>query len=229
MIKILLIENDEACAYTTQGGLELIGVYDVVLAKNGEEGWLLYTQENPDVIVTDIDMPLMNGFELVKKIRAIDSSVIIIMETGKTSPKDVVDSFNMGVDDYIKKPFVADELHVRIQSILKKTEKLSSKSINFSTILSIGNYQLDVSEKTLELRRQKFKLTAREADLLKFLHDNKNTLISKEKILTSFWDNTDNFASRSLDVFISKLRKYLSKDPNIKITTIRGEGIIMEV
>lgn len=151
------------------------------------------------------------------------------METGKTSPKDVVDSFNMGVDDYIKKPFVADELHVRIQSILKKTEKLSSKSINFSTILSIGNYQLDVSEKTLELRRQKFKLTAREADLLKFLHDNKNTLISKEKILTSFWDNTDNFASRSLDVFISKLRKYLSKDPNIKITTIRGEGIIMEV
>lgn len=229
MIKLLLIEDDEACAYTTQGGLELIGNYEISLAKNGLEGWNLYQETKPDVVVSDIDMPLMDGFELIQKIRKIDRSVIIIMETGKTSPKDVVNSFQMGVDDYIKKPFVAEELHVRIEAIMKKAErKLPQKSFK-STTISIGNYTFDLTERTLELKQQKLKLTQREADILKLLYDNKNTEITRETILSLFWEKTDFYSSRSLDVFISKIRRYLAHDPLIEIITIRGVGVMLKI
>lgn len=229
MIKLLLIEDDEACAYTTQGGLELIGNYEVIWAKNGLEGWNLYNELKPDVVVSDIDMPLMDGFELVRKIRETDHSVIIIMETGKTSPKDVVSSFQLGVDDYIKKPFVAEELHVRIQAILKKVERILSQESSISPILSIGNYRFDITERTLELKQQKINLTLRETDILKLLYENKNSKITRDTLLSLFWGNTDFFSSRSLDVFISKLRKYLAQDPFIEIITIKRVGYMLKV
>lgn len=229
MIKLLLIEDDEACAYTTQGGLELIGNYEVIWAKNGLEGWNLYNELKPDVVVSDIDMPLMDGFELVRKIRETDHSVIIIMETGKTSPKDVVSSFQLGVDDYIKKPFVAEELHVRIQAILKKVERILSQESSISPILSIGNYRFDITERTLELKQQKINLTLRETDILKLLYENKNTNVSRDTILFLYWKNSDCFTSRSLDVFISKLRKYLAQDPFIEIITIKRVGYMLKV
>ena len=229
MIKLLLIEDDEACAYTTQGGLELIGNYEVIWAKNGLEGWNLYNELKPDVVVSDIDMPLMDGFELVRKIRETDNSVIIIMETGKTSPKDVVSSFHLGVDDYLKKPFVAEELHVRIQAILKKAERKLPQESSISPIHSIGNYRFDITERTLELNQQKLKLTQREADILRLLYDNKNTNVSRDTILFLYWKNSDCFTSRSLDVFITKLRKYLAQDPFIKIITIKRVGYMLKV
>lgn len=232
MIKVLLIEDDEASAYVTQGGLELIGDYQVLLAQNGEEGWELYNKEKPDIVVSDIDMPLMNGYELVRKIREVNPTVIIIMESGKTAPKDVLKGFESGVDDYIKKPFVAEELHVRIQTILKRVGNHPQPNVNVSDssdYFYIGNYKFDINEDTLELRMQKMKLTKREADILKMLHNHKNTIVSRDEILTTFWESNDYFNSRSLDVFISKLRKYLAHDPSIRIITIRGKGIKLEI
>jgi len=230
MIKILLIEDDEACAYAIQGGLELLNSYEVAVAHNGREGLDIFGRFLPDVIVTDIEMPEMDGYELVKQVRAKDKSVIIIMESGRTMPKDVLRGYELGVDDYIKKPFVAEELHAHIQAILKRTGSRRCKDITDSAdCLYIGNYKFDFLEETLELRMRKQKLTQREAGILKMLHENKNTVVPREKILADFWGDSDYFQSRSLDVFISKLRKYLVHDPSVKITTVKGMGIKLEV
>ena len=230
MIKILLIEDDEACAYAIQGGLELLDCYEVAVAHDGRKGLDMYKLFLPDVIVTDIEMPEMDGYELVKQIRQKDKSVIIIMESGRTMPKDVLRGYELGVDDYIKKPFVAEELHAHIQAILKRTGKQNRKNIpSSSDYLYIGNYKFDICKKTLELSMQKQKLTKREANILKMLHENKNTVVPREKILADFWGDSDYFQSRSLDVFISKLRKYLVHDPSVKITTVKGTGIKLEV
>jgi DNA-binding response OmpR family regulator len=230
MTKILLIEDDEACSYAIQGGLELLDVYEVAVARNGKEGLSIFDRFLPDVIVTDIEMPEMDGYELVKQVRAKDKSVIIIMESGRTMPKDVLRGYELGVDDYIKKPFVAEELHAHIQAILKRTGSHHCEYLNHSiNCLYIGYYKFDFLEETLELRMQKQKLTKREAGILKMLHENKNTVVPREKILADFWGDSDYFHSRSLDVFISKLRKYLVHDPSVKITTVKGTGIKLEV
>lgn len=230
MTKILLIEDDEACSYAIQGGLELLDVYEVAVARNGKEGLSIFDRFLPDVIVTDIEMPEMDGYELVKQVRAKDKSVIIIMESGRTMPQDVVKGYKLGVDDYIKKPFIAEELHAHIQAILKRTGNPHSKDIvDSNNFLYIGRYKFDYCEETLELRMQKQKLTKREAGILKLLYENINTIVPREKILTNFWGSSDYFHSRSLDVFVAKLRKYLSHDPTIKIITIKGHGIKLEV
>lgn len=230
MIKILLIEDDEACAYTIQGGLELLGVYEVAVAQNGREGLTVFDHFSPDVVVTDIEMPEMDGFELVRQLRARDESVIIIMESGRTMPKDVIRGYETGVDDYIKKPFVAEELHMHIQAILKRAQKSSSIIVNdVGNCVSIGNYKFDILEDTLELRTQKQKLTKREADILKVLYENKNTTVTRECLLSDFWGSVDFFHSRSLDVFVSKLRKYLAHDSSIQIVTVKGKGIMLKI
>ncbi|HBX46256.1 response regulator transcription factor [Limibacterium fermenti] len=228
MIKILLVEDDEACAYTIQGGLELIGDYAVIRAKDGVEGWSLYCTEKPDVVVSDIEMPFMDGGELLKKIRADNPSVVVIMESGKTTPKSVVESLELGADDYIKKPFIAEELHAHIQAIFRRLHIRTNENQEDSpaTVVRIGKYRFDVHENMLEIGMQTIKLTDREANILQMLYDRKNTIVPRKEILSSFWkDENDPFHSRSLDVFISKLRKYLSFDPSVKIVVTRGKGI----
>lgn len=230
MTKILLIEDDEACAYALQGGLELLDGYEVALAGNGKEGLETLESFSPDVIVTDIDMPEMDGFEFVERVRAKNESIVIIVESGKTMPKDVLKGYELGIDDYIKKPFVAEELHAHIRAILKRLDDKPAGGESASDdCFHIGCYKFDFQEKTLELRMQKQKLTQREANILKMLYDHKNVVVSREKILTDFWDSTDYFHSRSLDVFISKLRKYLAHDESIRIITEKGKGIKLEI
>lgn len=231
MIKMLFVEDDEDSAYVTRGGLELIGDYDVVWARDGFEGWALFQKEKPDVVVTDIEMPRMDGFELTQKIRETGHNTIIIMESGKTSPKDVVKGFTFGADCYIKKPFVAEELHLNIQAILRRTQtqtKDPSPEQTFTNYLCIGKYKLFFEDEILQLNSEKIKLTHREAGILKMLYERKNSLVLRDEILSTFWDNTDYFNSRSLDVFISKLRKYLSKDKSVQIVNERGKGLRLE-
>jgi DNA-binding response OmpR family regulator len=229
MIKILFIEDDKTCAYTTQGGLELLDIYDVEVAHNGKEGLELFDRFQPDVLVTDIEMPEMDGYELVRQVRIKDKSVVIIMASGRTMPKDVLKGYELGVDDYIKKPFVAEELHAHIQAILKRMSSKYNKDVaDAYDFLYIGNYKFNFREETLELRMQKQKLTTREADILKMLYENKNTIVAREKILIDLWESADFFSSRSLDVFIAKLRKHLAYDPSIQIVTIKGKGIILK-
>lgn len=230
MIKILVIEDDEACAYTIQGGLELLGNYEVMLAHNGKEGLDIFNRFSPDVLVTDIEMPEMDGYELVKQIREKNESVIIIMESGRKMPKDVVKGFSLGVDSYIKKPFVAEELHAHIQAVFKRAGRSKGGGAdNSDSYLYIGNYKFDCGGNTLELSTQKQKLTEREAGILKMLYEHKNTVVPRNEILAAFWgEGPDYFHSRSLDVFLSKLRKYLSQDSSIKIITVKNEGLILK-
>lgn len=233
MKKILLIEDDEACAYAIQGGLELLGDYTIATATNGKEGWDLYLSFCPDVVVSDVEMPLMDGVSLAKKIRNHNPSVILILESGRTAPKDVVKGFSAGIDAYIKKPFIAEELHAQIQAIMRRKHDETATQKNKPSddgMLSIGNYKFNKSARFLLFNNErKIKLTEREAGILYMLYEHKNTLVPRKEILTAFWGDTDYFNSRSLDVFISKLRKYLSKDTSIKIVNERGKGLKLKV
>ena len=230
MLKILLIEDDEACAYALQGGLELLDSYEVTVAHNGSEGLALFDTFAPDVVVTDIEMPGMDGFELVQQIRIRDKSVVIIMASCRTKPKDVLKGFELGADDYIKKPFIAEELHAHIRAILKRMNgRLQLEQSLSAGSLYISNFKFNPGDETLELCMQKRKLTKREAILLKVLSENKNTVYPREKILHQLWGDSDFFSSRSLDVFVSKLRKYLEQDPSVEIVTVKGKGIMLKV
>ncbi len=229
MIKVLLVEDDDACAYALQGGLEMLNNYTVEVAHDGNEGLKIFERFLPDIVITDIEMPGMDGFELVQQIRTKDKSVVIIMESGRTRPKDVLKGYELGVDDYIKKPFIAEELNAHIQAILKRMNGKQIKEVYISAdCCYIGNYKFNYTEKTLELCMQRKRLTARETNILKLLYEHKNTLLSRDTILCKFWGYNDFFSSRSLDVFMTKLRKYLRQDPSIKIVTVKGKGIILK-
>lgn len=230
MIKLLFVEDDEACAYAIQGGLEMLDLYEVRCAANGREALKIYDGFCPDVVVSDVQMPEMNGFELVRRIRENDPQVIIILATGLTSPKDLRNGYNAGIDEYIKKPFIAEELHYHIQAILKRTRNNSHvESIpdNNTRHINIGRYVFDPENETLSLNnRVTQKLTSREAQLFLLLYKNQNRMIPRMEILQHFWPGDDPvFSSRSLDVFISKLRKYLSEDQSVKIVNERGKGL----
>lgn len=230
MIKILLVEDDEACAYALQGGLELLDSYEVAVAHNGMEGLELFDSFVPDVVVTDIEMPVMDGFELAQQLRIKNKSVIIIMESCRTKPKDVLKGFELGVDDYIKKPFIAEELHAHIRAILKRMNgRPQPEPAHAAGNIYIGNFKFNTGDKTLEFCMQKRKLTERESTILKLLYENKNTVYPREKLLSNLWGGDDFFASRSLDVFVSKLRKYLEQDPSIGIVTVKGKGIMLKI
>jgi len=230
MIKLLFVEDDEDCAYAIQGGLEMLDLYEVRCAVNGREALKIYDNFRPDVVVSDVQMPEMNGFELAHKIRDINPQVIIVLATGLTSPKDLRDGYGAGIDEYIKKPFIAEELHYHIQAILKRIRNNSDvESIpdNNTQLINIGRYVLNPENETLSLNnRITQKLTSREAQLLFLLYNKQNRLIPRSEILQLFWPKDDPvFSSRSLDVFISKLRKYLAEDKFIQIVNERGKGL----
>lgn len=230
MIKLLLVEDDEACAYAIQGGLEMLEVYELRWAANGKEALDIYESFRPDVVVSDVQMPQMDGFELARIIRENNKQVIILLATGLTSPKDLRDGYNTGIDEYVKKPFIAEELHYRIQAIMNRSRlytSADSQLVYNKQHIRIGRYVFDTENETLTLNGQVTQeLTTRESQLLLLLHQNLNKVVSRQDILHRFWPEDDPvFASRSLDVFISKLRKYLSKEMSVKIVNQRGKGL----
>ena len=200
MIRLLLVEDDANLCYIIRGGLEdMIGGYEVMTADNGETGLKIWKETHPDVIVADIEMPVMDGYEMVRRIRETDDVTPILFTSGRVSPKDVVKGYELGVNNYIKKPFLAEELNAHILALLKQT----------------GG-----EERTL---------TEREAALLRILCENKNKVVKREAILERLWNTDDDyFASRSLDVFVSRLRKMLASDSTVQLKTIKGVGLILE-
>ena len=198
MIKLLLVEDDESLAYIEKTGLEdIIGGYEVTTAKNGKEGVKAWEETHPDVIISDIDMPVMNGFEMVERIRETDGDVIIIFTSALTSPNDVKAGYRLGINNYVKKPFVPEELDAHIQALMKM--RGGAKTQNETSHYKLG---------------------------LQLLAENKNNVVRREAILSRFWNTEDDyFASRSLDVFINKLRKLLADEPRINLKTIRGIGL----
>ena len=229
MIKLLLVEDDANLRYIVQSGLQdLIGGYDVITATNGKEGLKAWEEHYPDIIISDIDMPVMDGFEMVKRIRETDGNTPILFASALTSPKDVKKGFSIGVNNYVKKPFVPDELDAHIHAILKmkKGEKSKSESDHYK----FSHYTIDATHATLRNNNtNKLQtLTVREAQILQLLAENKNEVVRREAILSRYWDTEDDFfASRSLDVFLTKLRKLFEDDPSTEIKTVRKIGFIL--
>lgn len=231
MIKLLLVEDDTNLSYIVHSGLqEIIGGYEVITAFNGKEGLEAWREHHPDIIISDIDMPVMDGFEMVRLIRETDGDTPILFASALTSPKDVRKGYDIGVNNYVKKPFIPDELDAHLHAILKMKE--GTKSRDESGICRFGKYVLDAKQAFLLNNESgnKTTLTVREALLLQLLAQNKGEVVNRETILNRFWNTDDDyFASRSLDVFITKLRKLFANDPQIDIVTKRGIGLSLVV
>ena len=231
MIKLLLIEDDVNLGYIMKSVLEdVIGGYEVDIALNGKQGIERFQAFAPDVIVSDIEMPVMNGYEMVKKIRQTNLDIPVILATGKTSPKDVTAGYEIGTDYYIKKPYTPEELNAHIKSLINLKENTKSRVKNAS--YQIGKYTLEPKSSTLIYNDlEKRLLTIRESQILETLFQHKGEIVKRENIIKTFWDDKIDifYASRSLDVFITKLRNYLSKDTSISIRNVKPIGLILEV
>ncbi|WP_298779966.1 response regulator transcription factor [uncultured Polaribacter sp.] len=218
-IKVLLAEDEASLGMIVKESLETRN-FVVFHAENGEEAFESYQQENPDILVLDVMMPKKDGFTLAKEIRVKNKSIPIIFLTAKSQTIDVLEGFNHGGNDYLKKPFSMEELIVRIKSLLDRIE-LKTNIEN----IKIGKFSFNSTKQTLRfLSETAEQLTHREAQLLFYLHEKKNEVLDRTFILNKLWGNDDFFNARSMDVFISKLRKKLKKDKNIKIINIRGYG-----
>lgn len=230
IIKLLLVEDDANLCYIIQGGLEdMIGGYKVLTAANGEEGLAVWRSEHPDVIVADIEMPVMDGYEMVRRIREEDEHIPILFTSGRASPKDVVKGYELGVNNYVKKPFLAEELHAHVTALLKLTRGLQVQKegqlVPIGQLFSFDTVRGVLKQKSGEERM----LTVREADLLRMLCEHKGQVVRREVILSRLWNTEeDYFASRSLDVFVSRLRKLLAVDEMVELKTVKGVGLILE-
>ncbi|MDR2917787.1 MAG: response regulator transcription factor [Tannerella sp.] len=225
-IRLLLVEDDTAFSQIVKDSLELTGDYIVYTAKDGQEGYSAFKSLVPEVIVSDVEMPKMSGLEMVKLIRKEDENIPILLASAHTGAKDLSDGFKLNVDNYIKKPYLAGELNWHIKAIMRRVHQVQEEAEKIeNTVFTLGRYLLDLKNCVLVLDEERFDLTIREAEILQMLYENKGIVVKRKDILLHFW-GTDNFyTSRSLDVFVSKLRKYLKKDPSIQIQTIRGEGL----
>lgn len=229
MIKILIVEDDPVLLYILQSGLqEVIGGYEVITATNGAEGLKAWETHHPDIILSDVDMPVMNGYDMVERIREIDGDTPILFASALNSPKDVTKGYKMGVNNYVKKPFAPDELDAHIKALLKMKE--GGKIRCETGCCRMGKYLLDTKHGTLrnEETGEIKVLSIREAQIIQLLYENRNETVKRSAFLSRFWDTEDDFfASRSLDVFITKIRKYLEDEPRIEIKTVRGVGHMM--
>lgn len=218
--KILYTEDDETLAFLTKDNLEQNN-YEVVHCTNGKSGLETFKDEDFDICIFDIMMPKMDGFELAEEVRKIDTDVPIIFLSAKTLKEDRIKGLRLGADDYLVKPFSIEELILKIEVFLKRSQKNNKVE---KSVYEIGKYQFDTKNFILFNDEEKVGLTQREAELLKLFLDNKNLVLKREQILTALWGTDDYFMGRSLDVFISRLRKILSNEKGISIENLHGIG-----
>lgn len=220
-MKVLIAEDDRDFGNILSQYVTISG-FDVILGRDGKEAWELFNQNKPDICVLDVMMPEMDGFTLAEKIKEARPGVPVIFLTAKSLKEDIVRGLKIGADDYITKPFDPEVLILRINNILKRAYSSANDEFNISqTVLKFNTLEL-ICVNTKE------KLTLKEAQLLKYFIINKNKILAREDILTEIWGEDDYFLGRSMDVFISRLRKYVSDDKNIDIRTVRGTGFILE-
>lgn len=218
IIKILLAEDEPSLGQIIKESLETRN-FEVLLCSNGEQAYNVYKKEKPLLLVLDVMMPKKDGFTLAKEIRVEDPDIPIIFLTAKSQTEDVVKGFTIGGNDYLRKPFSMEELIVRINSLLKR-----DKNEHNLEPISIGKYVFNLKKQTLQLHSTTETLTHREAHLLYNLIKNKNQVLERSFILKKLWGDDDFFNARSMDVFITKLRKKLKDDPTIQIINVRGYG-----
>ncbi|MDX2415770.1 MAG: response regulator transcription factor [Bacteroidales bacterium] len=220
MIRILLAEDDSNLGSLLKDYLSAKS-YDTVLLPDGEQAWDRFNKEQFDICILDVMMPKLDGITLAKQIREIKPEIPIIFLTAKNMEDDIIVGFAAGADDYITKPFSMEELLYRIEAILRRT---LGKVVDNSDHFEIGLFTFYPLTQVLEIENDSFKLTTKESELLKLLCNNRNEVLERNFALKSIWIDDNYFNARSMDVYITKLRKYLKRDPSVSILNVHGKG-----
>jgi DNA-binding response OmpR family regulator len=224
--KILLVEDDPSLGFVIKDNLSLKG-YDVTLCQDGEEGEKSFATSSYNLCIFDIMLPKKDGFSLARSVRQKNTSIPILFLTAKSMMEDKLEGFRTGADDYITKPFSLDELLCRIEVFLRRSSGIIQKE--GKKIMTLGLYDFDFSNLTLKMSGNEKSLTQKEADVLKLLYQNRDRVLKREEILRHVWGDDDYFMGRSMDVFISKLRRYLKEDPTVQIVNYHGVGFKLEI
>lgn len=227
MKKVLLAEDDTDFANVLKQYLEIHN-FEVCWAKDGDEAWKAFQKEIFDISIFDVMMPKIDGFTLAEKCVTLRPEIPFLFLTARNQNEDKIKGLKLGADDYIVKPFEADELVLRINNILRRTSKSPGIQPTVNEI-QIGNYLFHTYRLELKLENSIQQLTEKEAALITFLFNNKNQLLKRDQILQSLWKNDDYFSGRSMDVFISRLRKYFKDDTNISIESVRNIGLEFKI
>jgi len=220
MIPILLIEDQVELCQILKDTLSLYG-FDVTYALNGEEGYTVFTSLDPKIVIIDIMMPGSDGFSAVKKIRQVNQDVPIIMLTAKPLTEDLVKAYDLGCNDFVRKPFVMEELIARIRSFAKVSGNVTRDAHN---IYRLGGFTLNASTHELANDSKRFQLSYKEVELLKKLCEAKSTVVDRQVLLLELWGSDNVFNSKTMNVYINRLRNYLNSDKSVEILTIRGFG-----
>lgn len=219
--RILLAEDDENLGLLLKEYLKVKG-FETNLFANGETAFRDFVRNQYDICILDVMMPVKDGFTLAREIRQIDEDIPIIFLTAKSMKEDVIEGFSIGADDYITKPFSMEELLFRIEAILKRTSDSFRSSPPEQ--YNIGKYTFDLKKQTLQIGDKVTRLTTKESELLKLLCSNQNKILDRNFALNTIWLDDNYFNARSMDVYITKLRKYLKEDDSVEIINVHGKG-----
>lgn len=222
MIRLLLAEDEIALAKIIKDALECQGEFMVTTVYDGPSALNAFRQAKPDILVLDVMMPRMDGFTLARTIRQLDPHVPILFLTARSSVDDLVTGFRLGGNDYLKKPFDMAELVVRAQALLRRP--VAAPADERPDLYTIGRYTFRVSQQTLQIGDQVESLSYRETEILRMLAEQANDVLRRQPVLIALWGDDNFFNARSMDVFITKLRKKLKGDPEVRIVNIRGIG-----
>jgi DNA-binding response OmpR family regulator len=225
-IKILIVEDDINLGIVISDQLRTDG-YAVTLCENGSEGLRRFNEETYHLCIFDVMLPIKDGFTLARDIRKVNTDIPILFLSAKSMTEDKIEGFNAGGDDYLTKPFSVEELQLRVRALLKRVKVQVIQPEE--KVVKLGIYTFDTENFTLNSPNTKQTLTKKEAMILRTLFRFKNQLIARDIILNTVWGQDDYFVGRSLDVFITKLRKYLKEDPKIQITNVHGVGFKFEI
>jgi DNA-binding response OmpR family regulator len=227
--KILLLEDDPNLGLVIQENLEMRG-YVVTLCTDGIAGQEQFKKEQYDLCLVDVMMPKKDGFTFARELRAEGENVPIIFLTARSLKKDRIEGLQIGADDYITKPFSMEELLLRIEAVLRRSSPVLAAT-EAKSVYTLGGFTFDGDNQILTFQGKKQKLTTKESDLLRLLCMHKNSILPRDAALKEIWHSDNYFASRSMDVYISRLRSYLKKARNIEIVTVHGKGfklVVME-
>ena len=223
----MLVEDDENLGFVLTDFLGISG-YQVEHATDGVAGFVSFQNGKFDLCLLDVMMPFKDGFSLAQEIRKLDENIPIIFLTAKVMKEDKIRGFKIGADDYITKPFSTEELSLRIEAVLRRTRQ-SLISSGQDAVYEIGSFTFDYGNQLLKKDKEERRLTKKEAEVLRLLCINKNKILRREVALKIIWGEDDYFMGRSMDVYITKLRKFLQDDPTVKITNIHRTGFMLEI
>lgn len=221
---ILYVEDDESLSFVTRDNLEMKG-YRITHCSNGRQALEALRQSSFDLCILDVMLPELDGFEIAREIRRLDQHTPIIFLTAKSLKEDRIHGLKLGADDYITKPFSIEELILKIEVFLRRS---MGNAVAAPTVYRIGSYEFHPENLTLKHEQDTRRLTQRESDLLLMLAQQRGRVVKRSDILEKLWGQDDYFLGRSLDVFISRLRRYLALDPNIRIETVHGVGFQLD-